>query len=45
MTENGDAAIKAAGCVPWRRTPEAGDPRICLVHRPTYDESWQRSSR
>ncbi|GAQ67186.1 MULTISPECIES: hypothetical protein [Streptomyces] len=45
MTENSDTVIQAAGCVLWRRSPEAGDLRICLVHRHTYDESWQRSSR
>ncbi|MBE1598309.1 hypothetical protein [Streptomyces stelliscabiei] len=45
MTENSDTVIRAAGCVLWRRSPEAGDPRICLVHRPKYDESRHRSSR
>lgn len=38
MTENSDTVIRAAGCVLWRRSPEAGDLRICLVHRPKYDD-------
>ncbi|MFF5361225.1 hypothetical protein ACFY4I_17820 [Streptomyces scabiei] len=46
MTENSDTVIRAAGCVLWRRSPEAGDLGIRLAHRPTtYDDSWHRSSR
>ncbi|MFV0135074.1 NUDIX hydrolase [Streptomyces sp. HMX87] len=28
----------AAGCVLWRRSPVHGEPEICLVHRPKYDD-------
>jgi 8-oxo-dGTP diphosphatase len=38
VTENTDAIIQAAGCVLWRRSPDGGDLRICLVHRPKYDD-------
>lgn len=33
-----DGTILAAGCVLWRRSPEAGNLEICLVHRPKYDD-------
>ncbi|OIK01100.1 NUDIX hydrolase [Streptomyces colonosanans] len=33
-----DDAIRAAGCVLWRRSPVDGALEICLVHRPKYDD-------
>ncbi|MET8078845.1 NUDIX hydrolase [Streptomyces sp. NPDC005303] len=30
--------VQAAGCVLWRRSPFDGEPEICLVHRPKYDD-------
>ncbi|MGW7265754.1 NUDIX hydrolase [Streptomyces sp. NPDC054842] len=33
-----DTTIRAAGCVLWRRFPGTGDLRLCLVHRPKYDD-------
>jgi 8-oxo-dGTP diphosphatase len=30
--------VLAAGCVLWRRSPVDGEPVICLVHRPKYDD-------
>ncbi|MGW5258112.1 NUDIX hydrolase [Streptomyces sp. NPDC004012] len=33
-----DDVIRAAGCVLWRRSPVDGEPQICLVHRPRYDD-------
>ncbi|MEG3631984.1 NUDIX hydrolase [Streptomyces poriticola] len=30
--------VQAAGCVLWRRSPVPGEPEICLVHRPKYDD-------
>ncbi|MBA2947317.1 NUDIX hydrolase [Streptomyces himalayensis] len=30
--------VQAAGCVLWRRSPSDGEPEICLVHRPKYDD-------
>lgn len=42
MTGNPDAVVQAAGCVLWRRSPDGSDLRICLVHRPKYDESCHR---
>ncbi|WP_079275139.1 NUDIX hydrolase [Streptomyces phaeoluteigriseus] len=32
------AAVRAAGCVLWRRSPSGGELEICLVHRPKYDD-------
>ncbi|MFJ4683671.1 NUDIX hydrolase [Streptomyces sp. NPDC091377] len=33
-----DTPIRAAGCVLWRRTASDGALRVCLVHRPKYDD-------
>ena len=33
-----DPVIEAAGCVLWRRSPVDGEPEVCLVHRPKYDD-------
>jgi 8-oxo-dGTP diphosphatase len=33
-----DDTIRAGGCVLWRRSPINGQPEICLVHRPKYDD-------
>ncbi|MEU9590159.1 NUDIX hydrolase [Streptomyces sp. NPDC048193] len=30
--------VRAAGCVLWRRDPDTGEPQLCLVHRPKYDD-------
>ncbi|MET8825723.1 NUDIX hydrolase [Streptomyces sp. NPDC004610] len=30
--------VLAAGCVLWRVSPSDGELRICLVHRPKYDD-------
>ena len=38
MTQTNDTLIRAAGCVLWRRSPVDGEPEICLVHRPKYDD-------
>ncbi|MEU9203233.1 NUDIX hydrolase [Streptomyces sp. NPDC048332] len=34
------AAVRAAGCVLWRRPPASAgeDVELCLVHRPRYDD-------
>ncbi|MFJ6565077.1 NUDIX hydrolase [Streptomyces sp. NPDC091412] len=33
-----DTPVLAAGCVLWRRSPLDGTLRLCLVHRPKYDD-------
>ncbi|MFI9153083.1 NUDIX hydrolase [Streptomyces sp. NPDC053367] len=33
-----NSPVLAAGCVLWRRSPADGEPEICLVHRPRYDD-------
>ncbi|MEU1041972.1 NUDIX hydrolase [Streptomyces sp. NPDC005551] len=33
-----DTTIRAAGCVLWRRAPGTGELRLCLVHRPRYND-------
>ncbi|MFF8398905.1 NUDIX hydrolase [Streptomyces sp. NPDC016172] len=33
-----DTTVQAAGCVLWRRSPATGEPELCLVHRPKYDD-------
>ncbi|MFE9312389.1 NUDIX hydrolase [Streptomyces sp. NPDC006706] len=33
-----DTPVLAAGCVLWRRSPLDGALRLCLVHRPKYDD-------
>jgi 8-oxo-dGTP diphosphatase len=38
VTQTNDTLIRAAGCVLWRRSPVDGEPEICLVHRPKYDD-------
>ncbi|WP_030673386.1 NUDIX hydrolase [Streptomyces cellulosae] len=38
MTYPKEAPVRAAGCVLWRRSPVDGEPEICLVHRPKYDD-------
>ncbi|MFJ1610261.1 NUDIX hydrolase [Streptomyces sp. NPDC088253] len=38
MTEDTFKAVRAAGCVLWRRSPLGGELEICLVHRPKYDD-------
>ncbi|MEV0242018.1 NUDIX hydrolase [Streptomyces sp. NPDC050674] len=36
------ATVRAAGCVLWRRSAD-GEVRLCLVHRPKYDDwSWPK---
>ncbi|MFH9014625.1 NUDIX hydrolase [Streptomyces sp. NPDC017943] len=43
MSTSGDGTVLAAGCVLWRRSPTGGEPRLCLVHRPKYDDwSWPK---
>jgi 8-oxo-dGTP diphosphatase len=38
-----DTTVQAAGCVLWRRSPTTGEPELCLVHRPKYDDwSWPK---
>ncbi|MFF0006486.1 NUDIX hydrolase [Streptomyces tibetensis] len=38
-----DTTVQAAGCVLWRRSPATGEPELCLVHRPKYDDwSWPK---
>ncbi|MEU3659119.1 NUDIX hydrolase [Streptomyces sp. NPDC032940] len=38
MSTPGGATVHAAGCVLWRRAPGTGEPQLCLVHRPKYDD-------
>ncbi|KOG33165.1 DNA mismatch repair protein MutT [Streptomyces resistomycificus] len=38
MTQDNEYPVQAAGCVLWRRSPADGEPQICLVHRPKYDD-------
>ncbi|MCG8966782.1 NUDIX hydrolase [Streptomyces sp. CL12-4] len=38
MSTPEDTTVRAAGCVLWRRAPGAGEPQLCLVHRPKYDD-------
>ncbi|MFG3661419.1 NUDIX hydrolase [Streptomyces sp. NPDC047706] len=38
MSDTRDTPVQAAGCVLWRRSATAGEPEICLVHRPKYDD-------
>ncbi|MFJ5264159.1 NUDIX hydrolase [Streptomyces sp. NPDC088387] len=33
-----DTTVLAAGCLLWRRSPLDGGLRLCLVHRPKYDD-------
>lgn len=33
-----NGTVRAAGCVLWRRSPSDGVLRVCLVHRPRYDD-------
>ncbi|MFJ3512656.1 NUDIX hydrolase [Streptomyces luteogriseus] len=38
-----DITVQAAGCVLWRHSPATGEPELCLVHRPKYDDwSWPK---
>jgi 8-oxo-dGTP diphosphatase len=38
-----DTTVQAAGCVLWRRSRATGEPELCLVHRPKYDDwSWPK---
>ncbi|MFF8016029.1 NUDIX domain-containing protein [Streptomyces sp. NPDC007929] len=38
-----DTTVQAAGCVLWRPAPTPGEPELCLVHRPKYDDwSWPK---
>ncbi|WP_298560852.1 NUDIX hydrolase [Streptomyces luteogriseus] len=38
-----DSTVQAAGCVLWRHSPATGEPELCLVHRPKYDDwSWPK---
>lgn len=40
---NRTPTVRAAGCVLWRRSPVTGEPELCLVHRPKYDDwSWPK---
>ncbi|MYR45044.1 NUDIX hydrolase [Streptomyces sp. SID5910] len=38
MSTPDDTTVRAAGCVLWRSAPDTGDPQLCLVHRPKYDD-------
>ncbi|MFJ4204995.1 NUDIX hydrolase [Streptomyces sviceus] len=38
MTDTPPTPVQAAGCVLWRRSPVDGEPEVCLVHRPKYDD-------
>ena len=38
MTDTPPTPVQAAGCVLWRRSPVDGEPQVCLVHRPKYDD-------
>ncbi|MDN0194306.1 NUDIX hydrolase [Streptomyces sp. S.PNR 29] len=43
MNSPKDTTVQAAGCVLWRRSPVTGEPEVCLVHRPKYDDwSWPK---
>ncbi|GAA2544190.1 NUDIX hydrolase [Streptomyces levis] len=43
MSSAEDLTVQAAGCVLWRRSPDSGELRLCLVHRPKYDDwSWPK---
>ncbi|MFJ7178279.1 NUDIX hydrolase [Streptomyces massasporeus] len=43
MSTPEDTTVQAAGCVLWRRSPATGEPELCLVHRPKYDDwSWPK---
>ncbi|MET9580967.1 NUDIX hydrolase [Streptomyces massasporeus] len=43
MSSPKDTTVQAAGCVLWRRSPSTGEPELCLVHRPKYDDwSWPK---
>ncbi|MFD8198355.1 NUDIX hydrolase [Streptomyces sp. NPDC059701] len=38
MSTPEDTTVHAAGCVLWRRAQGTGEPQLCLVHRPKYDD-------
>lgn len=40
-----DTIVQASGCVLWRRSPVDGELEICLVHRPKYDDPYDRQPR
>ncbi|MFF8938860.1 NUDIX hydrolase [Streptomyces paradoxus] len=43
MSTPKDTTVQAAGCVLWRRSPATGEPELCLIHRPKYDDwSWPK---
>ncbi|MGI5369030.1 NUDIX hydrolase [Streptomyces iakyrus] len=43
MSTPKDTTVQAAGCVLWRRSRATGEPELCLVHRPKYDDwSWPK---
>lgn len=43
MSTPKDPTVRAAGCVLWRRSAATGEPELCLVHRPKYDDwSWPK---
>ncbi|MFF9205341.1 NUDIX hydrolase [Streptomyces sp. NPDC014986] len=42
-SRNRTLTVQAAGCVLWRGSPVTGEPQLCLVHRPKYDDwSWPK---
>ncbi|MFD5951759.1 NUDIX hydrolase [Streptomyces collinus] len=43
MSTPKDTTVQAAGCVLWRRSRATGEPELCLIHRPKYDDwSWPK---
>ncbi|WP_033312373.1 NUDIX hydrolase [Streptomyces iakyrus] len=43
MSTPKDTTVQAAGCVLWRRPRATGEPELCLIHRPKYDDwSWPK---
>ncbi|WNM36163.1 NUDIX hydrolase [Streptomyces sp. Li-HN-5-11] len=43
MNPSKNTPVQAAGCVLWRLSPPAGALRLCVIHRPKYDDwSWPK---